>query len=929
MQHKCGAHDRGSGAGAIKYLIGLKDSKGRLRAGVEVLRGNPEQTAQLIDSLKTRNRYTSSVIAFHKDDAPTDAEIQAVVDDYERVTFAGLRKSQYTFCAVLHKEDDGCKHIHFIIPRVELESGRSLNVAPPGHEYYFAKWRNVWNHEKGWARPDDPTRARLVQPGKKAYRTTEEFKAGLTQATDQKVLITEYLTEQIEAGKVKTREDVLEVLSELGELNRVGKDYVSVRLSEDAKPIRLKGLLYGDNFSPDTIREVGAAQAARQPGRAEPDPAAAGSARVELEAAVRKRANYNVSYYSKPTRAAKHSAESQSEASQRLKAADFRLTQSDRFRAKYIEPTDKQTAVNDDVLAPNHDSSLLHSDDWISDAIRMANSEISARRDKTNSGSAAVQIKAAEHGILQRASRSEILQSQQIKNKPLIAFKNISLVEENHGLQQPSIGQFRAGTSDKYGAGIGSLPTLSGRNLVAVWPRAAMLLPTSTRSDLVERATDSTDQVRRADSSPGIDAAQDSGVANDTARDRITQIIEAAQRAARAASDTVSKCIAGASAAIQRATGTASTAIQRATATTGSSYRAAVETNRCVITACEHVDNNIGRIVAKMDDELERFKREISLSDYAISEFGYEKDVKKSSKNSIVLKAGGDEIIVTRGEDGHDIYFARGDEKDCGSIIDFVKHRVGDTNSKLVRVRQALRPWAPGAKKPTAKIPARAPDRPKVISKDLNQIVQQYAKLTAYTGKYLTGERRIKTEVIKAFKVMQDGRGNACFVHQDGNGVTGWETKNAGFTGFAAGGSRALYAAKPGQDPVKRIVVTEAAIDLMSYAQLKHKPGTLYVSTGGSQLSAQQQEQLKSVIERHAVPVVLAMDNDKAGHEMAEQVKALAPGVTTVRDLPQNKDWNEDLKSQEAQQRAQDAARERQAELARQRDAERGHGLGM
>jgi hypothetical protein len=550
----------------------------------------------------------------------------------------------------------------------------------------------------------------------------------------------------------------------------------------------------------------------------------------------------------------------------------------------------------------------------------MANSEISARRVAADSGSPAVQIKTDEHGILQRPSRSEILQAQQLKNIPLIEFKNISLVEENHGLQQPSFGQFSARSNDKYATGIGGLPTLSSRHLATVWPRAAVLLPTAARSDLVERPTDGADQVRRADRGVGIDAAQSGAIKNDTARDAITSIIAAAERAARAASDAVSQCIATARAAIQRATGTASTAIQRATATTGGSYRAAVETNRCVITACEQVDNNIGRIVAKMDDELERFKREISLSDYAISEFGYEKDIKKSSRNSIVLKAGGDEIIVTRGDDGHDIYFARGDENDCGSIIDFVKNRVNDTNSKLVRVRQALRPWAPGAKKPTAKIPARAPDRPKIISKDLNQIVQQYAKLTAYTGKYLSGERRINTEVIKAFRVMQDGRGNACFVHRDENGVTGWETKNAGFTGYAAGGSRALYMAKPGTDPIKRVVITEASIDLMSYAQLKHKPGTLYISTGGSQLSAQQQEQLKSVIERHAVPVVLAMDNDKAGHEMAVRVKALAPGATTVRDLPNNKDWNEDLKSVEAQQ-------QRQAEIARQRESERGLGM--
>ena len=106
-------------------------------------------------------------------------------------------------------------------------------------------------------------------------------------------------------------------------------------------------------------------------------------------------------------------------------------------------------------------------------------------------------------------------------------------------------------------------------------------------------------------------------------------------------------------------------------------------------------------------NELEKFKREISLVDFAQNEFGYEYIKKESSKVYFVLKKDDKKIVITRDkEDGHDVYCNTGDQSDSGSIIDFVKHRVGDNNIKLVRVRQALRPWEPGAKNPAVKRPA-------------------------------------------------------------------------------------------------------------------------------------------------------------------------------------------------------------------------------
>jgi hypothetical protein len=93
---------KGSASAAKDYLLQKEDHKGIIRADIQVLRGNPEHVTQLAESLEFKHKYTSGVIAWHKDDAPTDNQIAQVLDDFERVAFAVLEPSQYAYYAVLH-----------------------------------------------------------------------------------------------------------------------------------------------------------------------------------------------------------------------------------------------------------------------------------------------------------------------------------------------------------------------------------------------------------------------------------------------------------------------------------------------------------------------------------------------------------------------------------------------------------------------------------------------------------------------------------------------------------------------------------------------------------------------------------------------------------------------------------------------------------
>ena len=104
------ARGTGSATAAADYLLGERDAAGQPREGVEVLRGDPRQVAAMADALEFKHKYTSGVIAWAPDDLPTDAQIGAVLDEFEKTAWAGLEPDRYAWTAVLHREEGGGAH---------------------------------------------------------------------------------------------------------------------------------------------------------------------------------------------------------------------------------------------------------------------------------------------------------------------------------------------------------------------------------------------------------------------------------------------------------------------------------------------------------------------------------------------------------------------------------------------------------------------------------------------------------------------------------------------------------------------------------------------------------------------------------------------------------------------------------------------------
>ena len=308
-----------------------------------------------------------------------------------------------------------------------------------------------------------------------------------------------------------------------------------------------------------------------------------------------------------------------------------------------------------------------------------------------------------------------------------------------------------------------------------------------------------------------------------------------------------------------------------------------------------------------MDAELESFKTLIDIRQYAAAQ-GYVDDRRASWTGADVMRhPATDDKIAVRQEDGHYLWRSYHTGRK-GSIIDFVHYIKGGAEKgriDLGAIRKELRPWIG---KPPVDVPEYPPLRR--MPKDRVKVETAYAKMRdAVDGHpYLERRRALPQALLVserfAGRIRIDARGNAVFPHFDSEGLCGYEIKNVEFTGFASGGSKALWLSRKFPDD-KRLVICESAIDALSHAALFPDDHARYASIGGG-LNDKQPEIIRAAIARmpQGSEIVAAMDADKPGREYAETVRQ-AVELTGRADLrfsmkepPEGfKDWNDMLRA--------------------------------
>ena len=265
-------HGKGSAAFASAYLLDELDHKGQVRAGIEVLRGDATTFNAICNASPHLWKYTSGVIAWSKRDDPTDEQIQDVLNDFEKHAFSGLDPSQYHLFAVLHIDDDGSKHIHVLAPRLDIQSGKSLNIAPPGHEKHFDSLRDYFNTKYQWSRPDDLLLMQTTQEPNHIAKLNAQAKkilneqdlTNLTKSQFCKV-IDNYVKTLLKTQTVKNRAEIVSCIEQLEGVASVrAQQTVTVTLN-NGKKHRLSGDFYHEQFEIGLYSERLRAEAESRP----------------------------------------------------------------------------------------------------------------------------------------------------------------------------------------------------------------------------------------------------------------------------------------------------------------------------------------------------------------------------------------------------------------------------------------------------------------------------------------------------------------------------------------------------------------------------------------------------------------------------------------------------------------------------------------
>jgi len=143
----------------LRYLSGARNGRGVVRnPAPAVVKGDPELVRQLINQLQTEHRYTSGVISFERL-IPEEAE-QQIIAKFEAISFPGLGKERYACLWVAHRHLKRSE-LHFLVPRCELITGKSLNIHPPRKrvEGLYDVFRKLTNDEFNLK---DPSGTRLT-----------------------------------------------------------------------------------------------------------------------------------------------------------------------------------------------------------------------------------------------------------------------------------------------------------------------------------------------------------------------------------------------------------------------------------------------------------------------------------------------------------------------------------------------------------------------------------------------------------------------------------------------------------------------------------------------------------------------------------------------------------------------------------------------
>ncbi len=215
---------------------------------VTVLKGDPRFTKNLIKRNKNTWKYTSGVLSFSEPNLPRKVKHE-IMSLFEKTIVSGFDLSQYDILWNEHLTHNRLE-LHWIIPRIELSSGKSMSV---------------YSHEKDFKKKDFfqsyiNARYRLTSPVKLLYGLTQKpRKYNLEDERDKLASsIHKNVMQEIENGRVNNRNELIEYLKSINlSIKGKNKGSITVIVTNNLKPVMLKGPIYSHKFiSMNALKEA-------------------------------------------------------------------------------------------------------------------------------------------------------------------------------------------------------------------------------------------------------------------------------------------------------------------------------------------------------------------------------------------------------------------------------------------------------------------------------------------------------------------------------------------------------------------------------------------------------------------------------------------------------------------------------------------------
>ncbi len=227
------ANKKGGSSKAIDYLLNHREKEGTAR----VLQGDPDLTRQIINDIKFKQKTTVGCLSFEEKNISEDMKYQ-LMQDFENYLLPGMQ-DRYNILWVEHT-DKGRLELNFVIPKIDLESQKSLN--PYYHKADLPrveKWQDLQNLKYNYSSPKDPSKQRNVEINSHIKKFNESYEQ-----------LNETIQELANQGHIQNREQLIELLKNSGiEVTRSGKDYLSLKMPDSKKARKFKGGIYDEQFT--------------------------------------------------------------------------------------------------------------------------------------------------------------------------------------------------------------------------------------------------------------------------------------------------------------------------------------------------------------------------------------------------------------------------------------------------------------------------------------------------------------------------------------------------------------------------------------------------------------------------------------------------------------------------------------------------------